>query len=87
MEHLTRASIERMDAQADRLKDVLEVKAKSLGVPLFVLNEGSVMGLYFTKTKPRPGSDLPNPDLVARFHLACLNNGVQMGPGGRPVWR
>ena len=71
-----------MDAQADRLKTALEAKAKSLGVPLYVLNEGSVMGLYFTTTKPRPGSELPNPDLVDRFHLACLNNGVQMGPGG-----
>lgn len=82
VEHLTQASIDRMDAQADRLKEVLEAKAKSVGVPLYVLNEGSVMGVYFTKTKPRPGGDLPNPDLVARFHLACLNNGVQMGPGG-----
>jgi glutamate-1-semialdehyde 2,1-aminomutase len=82
VEHLTAPSIARMDAQADRLKAGLEKKAKSLGVPLYVLNEGSVMGLYFTTTKPRPGSELPNPDLVARFHLACLNNGVQMGPGG-----
>ena len=82
VEHLTKQSIDRMDAQADRLKDMLEAKAKAKGVPLFVLKEGSVMGLYFTERKPRPGSDLPNPDLVARFHLACLNNGVQMGPGG-----
>jgi hypothetical protein len=40
------------------------------------------MGLYFSETKPKPGSEIPNPDLSARFHLACLNNGVQMGPGG-----
>jgi len=82
VEHLTKQSIDRMDAQADRLKNMLEAKAKAEGVPLYVLKEGSVMGLYFTERKPRPGSDLPNPDLVARFHLACLNNGVQMGPGG-----
>jgi len=82
VEHLTKDSIDRMDAQAERLKAALEAKAKSVGVPLYVLNEGSVMGLYFTTTKPRPGSELPNPDLVDRFHLACLNNGVQMGPGG-----
>ena len=82
VEHLTKRSIDRMDTQADRLKDMLEAKAKAKGVPLFVLKEGSDMGLYFTESKPRPGSDLPNPDLVARFHLACLNNGVQMGPGG-----
>jgi glutamate-1-semialdehyde aminotransferase len=77
VEHLTKASNDRIDAQADRLNDVLEAEAKSLGVPLYLLNEGPVMGMYFTETKPRPGSDLPNPDLVARFHLACLNNGVQ----------
>jgi glutamate-1-semialdehyde 2,1-aminomutase len=82
VEHLTKRSIDRMDTQADRLKDMLEAKAKDEGVPLYVLKEGSVMGLYFTERKPRPGSDLPNPNLVARFHLACLNNGVQMGPGG-----
>jgi glutamate-1-semialdehyde 2,1-aminomutase len=82
VEHLTRDSIARMDTQAYRLKAALEAKAKSLGVPLYVLNEGSVMGLYFTTSKPRPGAELPNPGLVARFHLACLNNGVQMGPGG-----
>jgi hypothetical protein len=41
----------------------------------------SELGLYFAKEKPKPGPDMPNPELVARFHLACLNNGVQMGPG------
>ncbi len=82
VEHLTAESIARMDRQADRMKAALEAKAKAVGVPLYVLKEGSVMGLYFTAVKPRPGGDLPNPGLVARFHLACLNNGVQMGPGG-----
>ena len=71
-----------MDQQADRLKRALESKAKGLGLSLYVLNEGSVMGLYFSNTKPKPGPDLPNKDLAERFHLACLNNGVQMGPGG-----
>jgi glutamate-1-semialdehyde 2,1-aminomutase len=51
------------------------------GVPLCVLKEGSVMGLYFSNAKPRPGSELPNREIVENFHLACLNNGVQMGPG------
>jgi glutamate-1-semialdehyde 2,1-aminomutase len=37
VEHLTKASIERMDALADRLKATLEAKAKSVDVPLYVL--------------------------------------------------
>jgi glutamate-1-semialdehyde 2,1-aminomutase len=82
VEHLTPEAIGRMDRQADRLKRELEAKARALGLSLFVLNEGSVMGLYFSNTKPKPGPDLPNKDLAQRFHLACLNNGVQMGPGG-----
>ena len=81
VEHLTAEAIARMDAQAARLKGVLEGKARVLGIPLCVLNEGSVMGLYFSDSKPRPGSELPKRELVERFHLACLNNGVQMGPG------
>ena len=81
IEDLTAERIAWMDGAAGRLKAVLETTAKSLGVPLFVLDEGSVMGLYFSETKPKPGSQLPNEALSARFHLACLNNGVQTGPG------
>jgi glutamate-1-semialdehyde 2,1-aminomutase len=82
VEHLTPERILRMDRQADRLKQELESRAKALDLSLYVLNEGSVMGLYFSKTKPKPGPDVPNKNLAERFHLACLNNGVQMGPGG-----
>ena len=81
IEHLSAERIAWMDKAAQRLKQTLEAKAKSVGVSLFVLDEGSVMGLYFSETKPKPGSHLPNEALSARFHLACLNNGVQTGPG------
>jgi glutamate-1-semialdehyde 2,1-aminomutase len=81
IEHLTAERIAGMDKAAQRLKQTLEGKAESVGIPLFVLDEGSVMGLYFSETKPKPGSHLPNEALSARFHLACLNNGVQTGPG------
>jgi len=82
VEHLTPERIRKMDELAARLKRALEEKAAALGLSLFILVDGSVMGLYFATAKPRPGSDVPNPDLSARFHLACLNHGVQMGPGG-----
>jgi glutamate-1-semialdehyde 2,1-aminomutase len=82
VEHLTAERIQRMDAQADRIKQALEARAKAVGLSLYMLCEGSVMGLYFSATKPRPGGELPNPELSGRYHLACLNHGVQMGPGG-----
>lgn len=82
IEDLTAAKISKMDARAARLKTGLEVRAAKLGLPLTVPNNGSVMGVYFSKEKLSPGPVLPNADLSYSFHLACLNNGVHMGPGG-----
>ena len=82
VEELTPERIGRMDDLALRLSRALEAKAKAVGLSLFILIDGSVMGLYFSETKPQPGSEIPNPDLSASFHLACLNHGIQMGPGG-----
>ncbi|HYV87041.1 MAG TPA: aminotransferase class III-fold pyridoxal phosphate-dependent enzyme [Candidatus Polarisedimenticolia bacterium] len=81
IEHLTAARIAAMDRAAQKLKQALEAKAKALGISLYVLDEGSVMGLYFSETKPIPGAPMPNEELSGRFHLACLNHGVQTGPG------
>ncbi len=81
IEHLTAERIAAMDRAAQALKQALEAKAKLLGISLYVLDEGSVMGLYFCETKPKPGAPMPNEELSNRFHLACLNRGVQTGPG------
>jgi glutamate-1-semialdehyde 2,1-aminomutase len=81
IEHLTAERIAAMDQAAQKLKQALEAKAQSLGISLYVLDEGSVMGLYFSESKPRPGAPMPNEELSNRFHLACLNHGVQTGPG------
>ena len=81
IEHLSAASIDAMDRAAQTLKQALEARAKTLGISLYVLDEGSVMGLYFAETKPKPGAPMPNEELSGRFHLACLNHGVQTGPG------
>ncbi|MGH9682971.1 MAG: aspartate aminotransferase family protein [Candidatus Acidiferrales bacterium] len=82
IEDLTAARIAQMDKLAGRLKTALERRAEKLGLPLVVLNEGSVMGVYFTRDKLKPGTDIPNESLSLRFHLACINNGVHMGPCG-----
>jgi glutamate-1-semialdehyde 2,1-aminomutase len=82
IEDLTGARISKMDELAARLKTALELRAASLGLPLTVAIDGSVMGVYFSREELRPGPRVPNPDLSQSFHLACLNNGVHMGPGG-----
>lgn len=82
VENLTAARIAKMDELAGRLKNALECRAHKLGLPLTVLNEGSVMGFYFTRDKLKPGTDIPNGSLSLRFHLACINNGLHMGPCG-----
>jgi len=82
LEDLTAARITKMDELAARLKDALEKRAAKLGLPLTVPSNGSVMGVYFSRDRLQPGPDVPNPELSQRFHLACLNNGVHMGPGG-----
>jgi glutamate-1-semialdehyde 2,1-aminomutase len=81
IEELTAERIATMNRLADRLKAEIEARGRKLGLPVILLAEGSVMGLYFAKEKPKPGPDMPNEELSLRFHLACLNNGVQMGPG------
>jgi len=82
IEDLTAARITKMDELAARLKGALEKRAARLGLPLSVPCDGSVMGVYFSRDCLPPGPDLPNPELSQRFHLASLNNGVHMGPGG-----
>jgi len=82
LQDLTAARIAKMDELVTRLKAALEKRAAKLGLPLSVPSNGSVMGVYFTREKLRPGPDVPSAELSHRFHLACLNNGVHMGPFG-----
>jgi glutamate-1-semialdehyde 2,1-aminomutase len=82
VEDLTAAKIAKMDEFAGQLKSALERRAYKLGLPLALFNEGSVMGVYFTRGQLRPGTDIPNENLSLSFHLASLNNGVHMGPYG-----
>jgi len=82
VEDLTAAKISEMDKHAGRLKAALEMRAAKLGLPLAVPSNGSVMGVYFSQERLSPGPEVPNADLSRSFHLACLNNGVHMGPGG-----
>ncbi len=82
IEDLTAARISKMDELAARLRGALEKRAARLGLPLAVPGNGSVMGVHFSRDPLKPGPNVPNPELSQRFHLACLNYGIHMGPGG-----
>ncbi len=82
LEHLTQQEIAMMDALMLKLRTALEEKAAQVGLPLTLQQTGSVMGIYFTDKTLRAGTILPNGELAQAFLLACINNGVHMGPGG-----
>jgi glutamate-1-semialdehyde 2,1-aminomutase len=82
LEHLTRQQISQMDTLTLKLRIALEEKAAQTGLALTVQHTGSVMGIYFTDKPLRAGTILPNEELAQAFLLACINNGIHMGPGG-----
>jgi glutamate-1-semialdehyde 2,1-aminomutase len=82
LEHLTRGEIEQMDELMLKLRAALEKKAAQLGLPLRLQQTGSVMGVYLTNENLRAGVIPSNEELAQAFHLACVNNGLHLGPGG-----
>jgi len=82
LEHLTRQQIAMMDGLMVTLRTALEEKAAQVGLPLTLQQTGSVMGIYFTDKAPHAAMIPPNGELAQAFLLACINNGVHMGPGG-----
>lgn len=82
LEHLTAERIATMDAHMLALAEALRQKSASLGIPIAVQHIGSIMGIYFTEGPLRASGEIPNPELAHSFHLACVNNGMHIGPGG-----
>ena len=82
LEHLTREEIAQMDELMLTLRTALEKKAAQLGLPLTVQQTGSVMGVYLTKENLRAGVIPSDEERAQAFHLACVNNGLHLGPGG-----
>jgi len=78
VQDLTAIEIERIDAQAERLRAGLEQAARELGVPIRTPGVGSAFGLYV----------LDGPDgaidwkASRMLHLAAVNHGVYYGTGG-----
>jgi glutamate-1-semialdehyde 2,1-aminomutase len=82
LEHLTAATIAAMDARMGALRDALLAEAQALGLPLIVVGEGSVLGAYVTDELVRHDGGFNAGEPTRLLHLAALNEGVLMGPGG-----
>jgi glutamate-1-semialdehyde 2,1-aminomutase len=83
LEHFTRETIAAMDERAQGLAAALAAEAAALGLPLTIVGEGSVMGVYVTDTLERhDGNTFSADEATQLLHLAALTHGVLMGPGG-----
>ncbi len=83
LEHLTRETIAAMGDRAQRLRAALCAEAAALGLPLTIVGEGSVMGVYVTDALQRhEGNTFDAGEATQLLHLAALTHGVFMGPGG-----
>jgi glutamate-1-semialdehyde 2,1-aminomutase len=82
LEHFTAETIAAMDARAAGLRDALVAEASALGLPLKIVATGSVMGVYVTDSLARHDGIFNAGEATQLLHLAALNHGVLMGPGG-----
>jgi glutamate-1-semialdehyde 2,1-aminomutase len=83
LEHFTTETIAAMDERAQGLATALAAEAAALGLPLTIIGEGSVMGVYVTDTLERhDGNTFSAGEATQLMHLSALTHGVLMGPGG-----
>ncbi len=82
LEHLTAATIAAMDERAAGLRAALLEQADALGLPLTVVGDGSVMGVYVADSLERHDTTFNASEATQLLHLAALTHGVFMGPGG-----
>ncbi len=83
LEHFTAETIVAMDAHTASLRDALRAEAEALGLPLTIVGDGSVLGVYVTDELERhEGNTFNAGEATQLLHLAALTRGVLMGPGG-----
>ena len=75
---LTSVEIERIDAQAERLRAKIDEAAAELGVSIRTRGVGSAFGLYVLDG---PGGEIDG-TATRLLHLAAVNHGVYYGTGG-----
>jgi glutamate-1-semialdehyde 2,1-aminomutase len=82
MRDLTAQRIASMDAAMLGIRTALARRADQLGIEVLLSGMGSVAGIAFA-ADPRRHEDGPSElGLASLFHLACLSEGVLIGPGG-----
>ncbi len=82
LQYLTAARIATMDAACLRIREALLRHAAALGIEVTVSGISSVAGISFPADPMRHEDDPSAIGLAPLFHLACLSEGVMMGPGG-----
>jgi glutamate-1-semialdehyde 2,1-aminomutase len=79
---LTAERIAEMDAASLGLRNALARRAEELGIEVILGGMGSVAGIAFGADPIRHEDNPSALGLASLFHLACLSEGVLMGPGG-----
>ncbi len=79
---LTDERIVAMEVLAGRLKSGLQAGAAKAGLPLTVNHYGSVLNLYFSPSAPAAAMVREDGDIMERFHLAAMNQGLFMASRG-----
>jgi glutamate-1-semialdehyde 2,1-aminomutase len=82
LHNLTAERIAAMDAASLSIRSALTRRAKELGLEVIVSGMGSVAGIAFVADPKRHEDDPSALGLASLFHLACLSEGVLIGPGG-----
>jgi glutamate-1-semialdehyde 2,1-aminomutase len=82
MRNLTAERISAMDAAALQIRGALTEHGERLGIELIVTGIGSVAGIAFAADPMRHEDDPSALGLASMFHLACLSEGILLGPGG-----
>ena len=73
---LTAERIAAIDRWADRLADGLTRAAAAHGVPFSVRSAGSLLNVFLAPEPPPTIAERTDGDLMAAFHVACLNHGL-----------
>src|SRR5260370_23614278 len=79
---LTRARIDKMAKQAERLSAELSRAARAAELPFSVRTSGSLLNVFFLKEPPPATIARDDACAIANFHLAALNNGLFLAPRG-----
>ena len=82
LRELTAPRIAAMDGASATIREALARRAQELGLDVNISGLGSVSGIAFAGDTLRHEDDPSALGLAPLFHLACLSEGILIGPGG-----